>query len=346
MNVGEVKWSSPSNIAIVKYWGKHGIQLPRNPSVSFTLAKSKSVTHLLYQPSENGQTSVKFYLEGQENQKFGLKTEQFFKKLSDELPWINSLQFEIHSQNTFPHSSGIASSASGMSALVMCLLDVGYNLGFYLKTGQDKLRDASHYSRLGSGSACRSVFPVMAVWGQHSSFDGSSDLYATDISNEIHDVFKSYHNDILIISREEKSVSSSAGHSLMDSNPYAPVRYKQAYDNLTQLREILKEGDIHKFGEIAEQEALVLHALMMASNPSYILLEPGSIEVVKRIRQFRADTQLPVYFTIDAGPNIHVLYPDSVKTEISNFIHQELKSLCANGMIIEDRVGNGPEKLL
>jgi diphosphomevalonate decarboxylase len=346
MNVGEVKWSSPSNIAIVKYWGKHGVQLPRNPSVSFTLSESKSVTHLLYQPSPAGQTSVKFYFDGKENQKFGVKTEQFFKKLSDELPWINSLQFEIHSQNTFPHSSGIASSASGMSALVMCLLDVGNKLEFYQKTGHDKLVDASRFSRLGSGSACRSVFPVMAVWGQHSSFEGSSDLFGIDISGEIHEVFKTYHNDILIISRQEKSVSSSAGHSLMNSNPYAPVRYRQAYDNLTHLKEILKAGEIHKFGEIAEQEALVLHALMMASDPSYILLEPGSIEVVKRIRQFRAETQLPVYFTIDAGPNIHVLYPDSVKKEISDFIHQELKSLCANGMIIQDRVGNGPEKIL
>ena len=346
MSTGEVKWSSPSNIAIVKYWGKHGNQLPRNPSVSFTLSESKSITHMYYKPAINGQTAIKFFLDKKENEKFGIRTEQFFKKMAADLPWINHLQFEIHSENTFPHSSGIASSASGMSALVMCLLDIGTILGYYQKSEVEKLQDASYYSRLGSGSACRSVFPVMAVWGQHTYFDGSSDLFAIEISHQIHDVFKSYHNDILIVSRQEKSVSSSAGHSLMDTNPYADTRYQQAYDNLSTLKAVLSSGDVDMFGKIAEQEALILHALMMASDPSYILLEPGSLEVIKRIRQFRYETHLPLYFTIDAGPNIHVLYPDNIKEQVSAFIKEDLSRFCTDGMIIEDRVGNGPQKLI
>ena len=346
MNKGQVTWSSPSNIAIVKYWGKYGNQMPRNPSVSFTLSESKSITNVHYQESVTGKLSVRFFLDGIENEKFASKTALFFEKLSNDLPWISALDFEINSKNTFPHSSGIASSASGMSALVMCLLEIGTLLGVYDKSGDERLSEASHFSRLGSGSASRSVFPLMAVWGEHELYQGSSDQYAIGIGHAINDVFKTYHNDILIISRKEKSVSSSAGHGLMDTNPYATVRYKQAYDHMSKLKSVLESGDVDTFGKIAEQEALILHALMMASDPSFILLEPDSVGVIKKIREFRNETKLPVYFTIDAGPNIHVLYPDFIKNEVSQFIQNDLEKYCTDGMIIKDRVGNGPEKLL
>ena len=347
MNSNLVKWSSPSNIAIVKYWGKYGVQLPRNPSISFTLSTSKSITTLQFDEKTDDNYVINFEFEGQENQKFAQKTKQFFDKISSALPWIKDYDFHIQSENTFPHSSGIASSASGMSALVMCLLDMGKILGHYHPVDIQYLNDASHFARLGSGSACRSVFPVMAAWGEHHLYDHSSNLHAVPIiDEEIHEDFKTYHNDILIVSRTEKSVSSSAGHQLMETNPYADIRYKQAYDHMTDIKQILKSGDIDAFGHIAENEALVLHALMMASNPSYILLEPSSLEVIKKIRSFRAETGLPLYFTIDAGPNIHVLYPHKIKEKVENFIHTDLKAHCSDGLIIQDNVGMGPEKLI
>jgi diphosphomevalonate decarboxylase len=346
MSSGFVKWSSPSNIAIVKYWGKYGNQLPRNPSISFTLSESKSVTSINFTKHKNGGNILKFDFEGKENAKFAEKTKLFFDKLSKDLPWILEYDYEISSENTFPHSSGIASSASGMSALVMCLLDIGKSEGHYLKLGVEHEKDASHLSRLGSGSACRSVLPVMAVWGEHALYEGSSNLFAVGVKDEIHPIFTTYHNDILIVSRTEKSVSSSAGHQLMDTNPYAETRYKQANQHLSDIKAILQSGDIDEFGRIAENEALVLHALMMASNPSYILLEPSSLEVIKKIRTFREDTKMPIYFTIDAGPNIHVLYPAEIKERVQNFIQSDLKKLCSDGMIIQDRVGMGPKKII
>jgi diphosphomevalonate decarboxylase len=346
MSEGIVKWSSPSNIAIVKYWGKYGIQLPRNPSISFTLSESKSITTLKYMPKKVAGNSVSFVFEGRENVKFAEKAKLFFNTISQYQPWIMDFDYEIESENTFPHSSGVASSASGMSALAMCILDVGKKLGLYEKSEQLALIEASHFARLGSGSACRSVYPMMAMWGLHTDYHSSSNLHAIGVSDDIHPIFKSYHNDILIVSKTEKSVSSTAGHKLMDTNPYASTRYQQANDHMTRIKSILKAGEIHDFGKIAETEALVLHALMMASDPSFILLEPSSLQVIKQIRTFRSDTNLPIYFTIDAGPNIHVLYPEEHKIAIQNFINSDLKQCCHEGLIIHDRVGNGPEKLI
>jgi diphosphomevalonate decarboxylase len=130
----------------------------------------------------------------------------------------------------------------------------------------------------------------------------------------------------------------------MEDNPYAKARYAQANSNITKLLHILKEGDVPGFGKIAEDEALTLHALMMCSDPSYILMEPNTLHLINKIRDYRAKTGVQVYFTLDAGPNIHLLYPDAVSEIVQVFIKQELKPHCA--FILTDFVGNGPEKIL
>jgi diphosphomevalonate decarboxylase len=207
------------------------------------------------------------------------------------------------------------------------------------------INKASVISRLGSGSASRSVIPHVALWGKHESYGLSNNEFAIDISDSVNSVFKSFHDDILIVSAEEKKVSSTAGHDLMNTNVYADTRYKQANDNITQLKSILASGDVASFGELAESEAMTLHALMMCSSPSYVLMQPHTISVIQKIRNFRNDTHLPIYFTLDAGPNVHILYPDSDKNEIQSFIKSELKTYAHNDMIIEDEVGTGPQKL-
>jgi len=162
----------------------------------------------------------------------------------------------------------------------------------------------------------------------------------------VHDVFKTFHDDILIVSAAEKSVSSTAGHALMNGNVYADARYTQANDRIAQLKQILKSGDVDAFGKLAEDEAMTLHALMMCSDPSYVLMEPGTLDMIREIRQFRADTGTPIYFTLDAGPNIHLLYPTHVKETAEKFITSTLIPYTANGRVIKDKVGNGPEKLV
>ncbi|MEL7422968.1 MAG: diphosphomevalonate decarboxylase, partial [Bacteroidota bacterium] len=99
------------------------------------------------------------------------------------------------------------------------------------------------------------------------------------------------------------------------------------------------------FGKITESEALTLHALMMTSNPPYLLMEPNSIAAIRKVQAFRADTGHPLYFTLDAGPNLHLLYPDDVAEPVKQFIRTELTPLCQDGLYIADRCGAGPEKL-
>ncbi len=344
---GSVTWKSPSNIAIVKYWGKYGEQLPRNPSVSFTLNNAFTKTSVSYitRPNDGGDIVDSFLFEGKEEPSFALRIENFLKSLIPRLPWLAHVKLKIETENSFPHSSGIASSASGMSALVLCLCDIEENITGQ-KTNQDEFkRKASFYSRLGSGSACRSIYPYAAIWGEHAKISDSHNEYAIPCI-DIDDIFKTLHNDILIVSDKKKSVSSSAGHQLMVDNRFAPARYELANDRMIETLHALKNGDIKLLGNILENEALVLHALMMCSEPSYILMEPETIKLINTIRGFRRDTDLDVFFSLDAGPNIHLMYPDHQKDKVQSWINSELKPMCVDGRIVYDQVGTGPKKLI
>lgn len=344
---GQIVWRSPSNLAIIKYWGKHGVQLPRNPSLSFTLSASCTDTALAYEMREdtgNG-IALEFLFQGAENEAFKVKTLAFLENLLPQFPFLKQLNLKIQTGNSFPHSAGIASSASGMSALALCLCSLEDALFGTLQDAESFDRKASYLARLGSGSACRSIFPYASVWGVTSSVPGSSDEYGVPAEDLLHPIFKDFHDDILIVSQREKSVSSRAGHALMDGNPYAEPRYAQARARLTQLLGALRSGDLEAFGKIAEDEALTLHALMMCSNPSYMLMEPGTVALIQKIRAYRAETKHPVYFSLDAGPNIHLLYPGSIVAEVRGWIEEELKEHCVDGWFIQDWVGEGPEEM-
>ena len=91
----------------------------------------------------------------------------------------------------------------------------------------------------------------------------------------------------MIASFAEKSVSSRAGHALMEGNAFAKPRYEQANERLLRLLPALKSGDLETFGQICENEALTLHALMMASNPSYILMRPNTLKMIELLRAYR-----------------------------------------------------------
>ena len=337
---GKVGWRSPSNIALVKYWGKQGKQLPQNPSISFTLSECCTETFVQYKKADG--FGFKFFFEGQENPAFGAKIEKFLHDNQVYFPFINQLHLTVESRNTFPHSSGIASSASSMSAFVMCLLDIENQI----IVKQFDFQKASYFSRLASGSASRSIYPQMALWGATEAYDGSSDEYAVPLENDIHSIFKTYRDSILIVSGETKSVSSRAGHGLMEGNPYAPARYAQANTNIKNLLTALKTGDLETFVNITESEALQLHALMMCSNPSFILMKPNTLRIIEEVRRFRNETNSPLCFTLDAGPNVHLLYPESEAEKVEDFIKNTLLAYCDEGRWMADHVGNGPKKLL
>ncbi len=346
---GQIGWESPSNIAIIKYWGKYGDQLPRNPSLSFTLSNSLTRTSISYAPRIKGEPktglNLKFYFENKLNPDFSKRVEKFFSRLKDIFPFIEELDLEVHTENTFPHSSGIASSASGMSALAMCLCSMEQEIFGTLADPEEFLQKASYISRLGSGSACRSVYPGLVAWGKHQDLPPAADLYAVPLEEtQIHPVFQSFHDDILIVSRGAKKVSSSVGHGLMDGNIYAENRYEQARRGFSELLECLQKGDVREFGEIAESEALTLHALMMTSRPPFILMEPESLAIIQQIQSYRESSGLPLYFTLDAGPNIHLLYPDEIAAEVDTWLRETLQPAIGSIQIIRDKIGTGPQR--
>ena len=344
---GRIAWRSPSNLALVKYWGKYGRQLPRNPSISFTLNNAFTETILEYKPKESVDASIalNFFFEKKENVAFRNKVLKFLESIVDVFPFLKELELTIHSYNSFPHSTGIASSASAMSALAACLCSLENELFGTLNNEKDFFQKASYIARLGSGSASRSVYPTMAIWGESPTVPGASNLYAIPWGQNVAKVFHTFHDTILIADRKEKSVSSRAGHALMEGNIFAANRYAQANERFEKLLLALKDGDLDTFGSITENEALTLHALMMTSEPSYILMRPNTLVMIEKIRAYRADTKQPLYFSLDAGPNIHLLYPDEIKEEVLSFIKSEMEPLCENGEWIADQVGEGAMKL-
>ena len=347
----QITWRSPSNIAIIKYWGKHGIQLPRNPSISFTLNNAFTDMTLSYQVKEKADNRISLDFDFEERdkiEKFRQKIVAFLENQLSVFPFLTQLDLKIASSNSFPHSAGIASSASSMSALALCLCsleDAFLGKNTENTEGVDFLKKASRIARLASGSACRSVYPTMAVWGQCDDVTGSSDDYAVDFEAQTHSVFKSYHDDILIAATGEKSVSSRMGHGLMNDNPFATPRYQQARDRMSRLIPILKAGDVDAFGQIAEDEAMTLHALMMTTSPWFTLLKPNTLKMIEILRGWREATKVPAYFSLDAGPNLHLLYPHAFEQEVKELINSELKQHCENQRVIFDTVGQGATRL-
>lgn len=342
---GVVGWKAPSNIALVKYWGKKGPQLPSNPSVSFTLSKCLTETHIKWSvdPEKKSGPKIDLTFEGKEAPHFQQKIEKFLGTIVDVCPWLDWCHLKIEGHNTFPHSAGIASSASSMAALALCLCSIEQKLTGTLDEPRRFYEKASFLARLGSGSASRSIFPKAALWGDMSAF-GGRDEYALPVSN-IHQSFENFADAILIVSDAEKEVSSSAGHALMDQHPYRQIRFSRARENCHKVIKAIAEGDIKSFGEILEQEALELHALMMLSQPSFILMRPGTLSIIEKVRAYRKRSRLPVYFTLDAGPNIHLLYQEAYRPEVIRFIENELLEHCQDRRWIDDKMGTGPEQV-
>ncbi|MDI6033131.1 diphosphomevalonate decarboxylase [Flavobacterium sp. LB2P84] len=338
---GNFQWSAPSNIALVKYWGKKDNQIPANPSVSFTLNNCKTITKLAFAKKENDDTfSFDLLFEGQPKEDFKPKIQKFLERIEIYLPFLKEYHFTIDTENTFPHSSGIASSASGMAALAMNLMSLEKALHPEM-TEEYFYQKASLLARLGSGSACRSVKGQVVVWGNHANISGSSDLFGVEFPNAIHANFKNFQDTILLVDKGEKQVSSTVGHDLMHNHPFAERRFAQAHENLDQLSSIFESGNLDEFIKIVESEALTLHAMMMTSMPYFILMKPNTLEIINTIWKFRNETKIPVCFTLDAGANVHVLYPENVAKTVLQFIKNELVGYCQNGQYICDEIGNG-----
>jgi diphosphomevalonate decarboxylase len=343
---GALAFKAPSNIALVKYWGKKENQIPANPSISFTLDACATRTKISFEKVKtySGDYNFDFRFEGESKESFHPKINTFFSRIEKYVPFIREYKLQIDSSNSFPHSSGIASSASGMAAMALCLVGIEKKINPEL-THEQFIAKASFLARLGSGSACRSIEGPIVQWGQHQKITGSSDLIGIKYPYKIHSVFNNYHDTILLVDKGKKVVSSTVGHGLMNNHPFADNRFSQAHLHVENLQEIFEQGNLDEFVKLTEREALTLHAMMMTSSPYFLLMKPNTLAIIEKIWDFREQTGLNVCFTLDAGANVHVLYPEHQKEQIYQFIKDELVVYCEQQHYICDRVGSGAKQI-
>lgn len=185
-----------------------------------TLDESRTVTEIEMQTKSAKAGSWQYRYVGRENKGFENKIASFFDRIRPDMPFLDKVFLSIESENNFPHSSGISSSASFMSSLALSLIDLENQFNKQHPNPDTFLINASEFARLGSGSAARPVYGGYSIWGK-CELENSSDNYAIPINELIHPIFHNYKDAILIISSEPKSLSSTSGHALMNQNPYA-----------------------------------------------------------------------------------------------------------------------------
>jgi len=281
-----------SNIAFIKYWGvaDEAINLPLNNSISMTLADAFTTTTVAWWPEDQADADS-ITLDGVRLEK--LPAERIVRHL-DRLRALAGVaqRATVVSVNNFPMAAGIASSASGFAALTVAGCAA---LGLEL--------DATHLSALarrGSGSASRSLFGGFVEWEQ-----GSDD--ATSVAHQLHPADHWPLMDVVaVVSARAKTVSSARGHSFAITSPLNDGRIASLPCALGEVRDAIALRDIRLLGPIIERDALAMHGVMMTGTPSLFYWQPETLAVIHAVRHWRAGG-LPVYFTIDAGPNVHMI---------------------------------------
>ncbi len=346
-DITNISWRAPSNIALIKYWGKRAQQFPDNGSLSITLEKTSTTTTLSFKRKLRAEKNISFeyYFHGNRHPQFEKKTERVLNDLISKMPFLTDYELIFQSENNFPHSAGIASSASSMCAMALCLVSME-EIANKKKLSKDNFfQRASFIARIGSGSASRSVYGGIVTWGNIPFIDPSSDNYATPYQIPKESRFHLLRDIILIVSSKEKTVSSTSGHALMFEHPYREGRISQANSNIRNMIDAIRNDNYNLVGTIAENEALSLHALLMSSSPDGLLLKPNTLNIIEAVKQFRKETNLDLFFTIDAGPNVHLIYFEDQRDSVLPFVQNTLTQFCEDGQWIDDKIGNGPELL-
>jgi diphosphomevalonate decarboxylase len=344
-NTRQVGWKSPSNIALVKYWGKREYQMPQNPSLSFALHHSFTETSVEYSIKKRKDPTLFFSFEGNSQPGFEERIRKILSVFLPYMPFLDQLDLRIESVNSFPHSSGIASSASSMSALALCFVTMERQLFETQVSPGNFMQKASFLSRLASGSACRSVYGGLSVWGYDPLVEGSTDEAAIPLPVQVTGDLGQLGDAVLIVSSQPKSVTSSAGHELMKDHPFAATRYEQARKHLKEVIQAIVSNDEEKFIRIVENEALALHSMMLSSGNGFTLLTENTWNIIEKVREYRKKKGVFMAFTLDAGPNVHLIYKLSDRNTVTEFIKNELTVFCEKGYWIDDRMGSGPFEL-
>lgn len=281
---------APTNIALCKYWGKRNdeLNLPVTPSLSVSLGRLGSRASIRFADRDD------VVLNGERLPEDSAFRRRLFEYLDLVRP-TPTTRFHVDAVNTIPTAAGFASSASGFATVILALDQLfGWNLG---------RRELSILARLGSGSACRSLYEGFVLWHAGSADDGM-DSFAEPLPETWPDL----RLGLVVVSARPKPVGSRAAMKrTVESSPlYAAWPGKVASD-LEELRGSIRDRDFERFGRAAESNALTMHATMMAAWPPVIYWLPESVATIERAQALRA-RGTPVYFTMDAGPNVKLLF--------------------------------------
>jgi diphosphomevalonate decarboxylase len=288
---------APGNIAFVKYWGKKDpeINLPENGSLAVCLDAMNTVTTVEFSPKfKKDSITIDGNSADRELPRVIAHIEQIRKMagISDKVRMV--------SHNSFPNSSGLASSASGFAALAVAgSKAAGLNLNE---------KQLSILARLGSGSAARSIPDGYVEWKMGQDNDSS---YA-------YSMFPAKHWDLaaiaVLITKEKKDVSTTAGHAITTSSPFYNLRIKSLPKFIEDMKKTIKNKNFEKFGEMLEAECLNFVSMSLTATPYIIYWEPTTIRIMKLCKKLR-DEGLLAYFTMDAGPQpvIYCLQKDAKK---------------------------------
>jgi len=281
---------APANLAFIKYWGNANDQLriPNTGSLSMNLSGFETSTSVTF---DQDLTDDEIQIDGEIM--LGKAKQRVSVFLDNVRQMANiSTKAQVVSNNSFPKGTGIASSASAFAALAVAASTAA---GLTLSP-----QELSQLARLGSGSACRSIPDGFVEWLPGDSHETSYavSLHAADYWDVV-DV-------VAIVSEEHKKVGSTEGHAMADTSPFYRQRVLAMPDKIAALKKAIEEKDFTTFGEISESETLNMHAIMMTSNPSLLYWAPGTIDLMKQVMQWREEG-LESYFSLDAGPNVHIL---------------------------------------
>jgi diphosphomevalonate decarboxylase len=232
----------------------------------------------------------------------------------------------VESANNFPTGAGIASSASAFAALALAATSAA---GLQLSE-----KDLSRLARTGSGSACRSVPGGFVEWMPGVS---DADSYAISIAPPDH---WDLTDCVAIISREHKPTGSTSGHALADTSPLQAARLADAPRRLELCRRAIHERNFQALAQIAELDSNLMHAVMLTSTPPLFYWAPASLTIMETVQEWRR-SGLPAFFTVDAGPNVHVICP----SEHSEQVTRRLQALPGVLDVIAAAAG-GPARLL
>lgn len=279
-----------ANIALVKYWGNRDdrLRIPSNGSISMNLAGLTSRTTVHFDPDL---LADRLTLNGAPVTGAGL---QRAAGLLDQVRRMAALDrfADVASENNFPTGAGIASSASGFAALAVAASAAA---GLGLSEGQ-----LSRLARTASGSACRSIPGGFVEW---LAGEDDATSYAVSIAPPEH---WKLVDCVAIVSQEHKTTISQDGHALAHTSPLQNARIAGAPARLDLCRRALLERDFEALAQVVEQDSNLMHAVIQTSTPAILYWQPATIAVMHAVRQWRRQG-LPVCFTIDAGPNVHVL---------------------------------------